>query len=98
MTDIQYHYVSSEDGKAVRLKDSGEIRTLTGLRAVVDTPTGIGYAYQTAEAALPVLGSNIEILASIESEAQALAAEFRQVSWTIEADDLEQIAKNEGIW
>lgn len=95
---MQFHYVPSEDGKIVRLKDSGEIRTLTGLRAVVDTPTGVAYAYQTAEAALPELGSNIEPLSSIESDAQMLAHEFAQVGWQYEANELEAIAKLEGIW
>lgn len=98
MSNIQFHYVPSEDGKVVRLKDTGELRTLTGLRAVVNTSTGIAYAYQTAEAALPELGSNIESVGNIESEAQMLAAEFRDVGWHYEADELERVAKNEGIW
>lgn len=95
---MQFHYVPSEDGKIVRLKDSGEVRTLTGLRAIADTSAGIVYAYQTAEAALPELGSNIEPVGNIESEAQMLAREFRDAGWRYEADELEAMAKLEGVW
>ena len=108
---MQYHYVPQEDGRIVRLKNSGEIRTLTGLRAIVDTATGQAYAYLTAEAATPELGSNIQSLSEKEvrkalrqmdeenvSEAQALATEFEQIGWQYEADELERVAKAEGIW
>jgi hypothetical protein len=32
------------------------------------------------------------------SEAQVLAAEFRDVGWYYEADELERVARDEGIW
>jgi len=33
-----------------------------------------------------------------QSEAQVLAAEFRDVGWHYEADELEQVARDNGIW
>ena len=33
-----------------------------------------------------------------KSEAQILAQEFKDVGWHYEADELERVARNEGIW